>query len=359
MQGQNGGGWPPNGGMPYPPQQQPMQQQPQYPQQPLQQPQGYPQMPMQPQGYPQQPMQGGYPAPQMPMPQMQQPDYNANPFAGLSPPDPSMTKYPFLEPVSAEIAAVYKLQIVKVRHHNSRKGKSLYIIEVDIEASNHPARPAGMRCAAMIDLSQPDTWTQHVIGFLASAHGVQPSTITKGMPKTPWSGEDWVTAAAKTVDESNPMAGWRVGCTTSQIITRANKPFTLNSWSPVEETIVPPMAVLPPPAPAQLPYPQQPPAAGYPPAQAYPQQPMQQPYGSQQGYPQQPPAAAYPQQQPYPQQPMQAPQGYPQQPPAAAYPQQQPYPQQPPAAAYPQQPAPQYPPPGGGPGGAPWGGPPR
>ena len=339
-------------------------------------PQPGPPGPPGPPGYPQPgvamqpgpPMQPGMPMPgqQMPPGTGMQAPATVNPFAGMTSGDQSgSARHPFLsgEKEGDSYNGSYRLKVVGLKFLETRAHKMFYIIEAEIQESNQPDRPPGMVCSVFIDLGNRDTGPKHLAGFLASVFGYDPLQLPKDSPVAPWadpSGQapSWESVAQASIDPSQPLVGRELGCTVVQIKTGQGKPWSLHTWSPIGNFVIPPSVppllfpnpvkggapagVAPPPGwgppPAGAPQVM----AGPPPASAIPAQagyPPQPGYPLQPGYPPQappmPPQAAPPAQYP----PQAAPVG----PPAQYAPQAAPPAQYPPQAAPAGPPAPHTP----------------
>ncbi len=251
----------------------------------VQQPQGMPVPGAQPQQMPQQ--QPGFGAPQ-------QPNYGANPFAGITSGDPSAARHPFLED------GAYMLKVHAVKFKQSRAGKMLYIIETDVMASNNPMRPVGLRVSSFIDMSNMDTRGRHIAGFTAAIYGVDPESLPKESPNAPWVDQQtgqamaWSHYAEMSIHDSNPWQGIELGCHVQTVPTNAGGTFSLHTWVPAGKMVIPAAAPAAAPLPAQTGAPagwngQQQVLPGGPPAGALPAGPPQPPPGGPQAAPPLPP----------------------------------------------------------------------
>lgn len=172
--------------------------------------------------------------------------YQNNPFAGMTSGDQSIgVRLPYLEDGD------YKLKIGKVNVITRRKDKKpFYLIETEVVESNVPARPTGMRCTSMIDLSNADMRGKNITGFLCAVFGYDPTVLPKDSLMAPWvdpnarRNVEWAEYANWSVQENNPLAGAMVGCRVTTIQTvGTGDDFSVHQWIPMALMIIGPMQV--------------------------------------------------------------------------------------------------------------------
>lgn len=213
MNGQWGGGGygPPQGG---------------YPQQPQQPQNGYggpPQGAYPPQYGPQGgygPPQGGYGPPQG--------GYGAqNPFAMLNNADPTGGSGAPLY-----LDGMYIVRLERIAMVESRKGKTLYIVEGFILQSTCPQRPAGTNAASMIDMSNQDMRDKNLKKFLVAALGGDPRDERHKGPVAP-DGRSWEEHAVASISDRQPFKGIELGVYAHTIQTKSESDFTICDYMPV------------------------------------------------------------------------------------------------------------------------------
>ena len=208
-----------------------------------------------------------------------QPNFNANPFAGMTSGDQTGSRRPYLED------GYYKLLIQANKYKPARSGKQLYITEVRITASNVAARPVGMECSCFIDMGNMDMRGKNLSALASAVYGFDPKKLPKDSVIAPWNDPQyqrplrWDEYALMSIGDNQPWVGREVGCHVTTIDTKGGGEFSLHEWAPAEGFVIPAPApqvqqAAPPPG-AQLgqqPYipPGQSPPAGWAPAQQPP-----------------------------------------------------------------------------------------
>jgi hypothetical protein len=180
------------------------------------------------------------------MPQQQpgggQPNYNQNPFAGITSGDQSNQRHPFLEDGD------YKLKISGIKLLNARSGKTHYIIEGDILASNNPLCPPGMRVSCFINMSNKDMASKHCSAFVASVFGHEPASLPKDTPHAPWTDTQtgqqmpWAYYLEMSVSDAQPWVGADAAVNVRTIGTQNGGEFSLHTWHPAATFVIPAMA---------------------------------------------------------------------------------------------------------------------